>query len=231
MNNSKYDFAESQVRIGQVMERSGEDYWKYAYFPDIEELNKYKGAFVDGVMVACRLIFIGKNIDLLSLAKVYEAYISEAKAILEGSSALRNVTIDGHFFRGIYNMSSEGAFDEVLDISARLISLADVVNVKAGRKDDPLISAVCAIECGAMFVANLSDGLIFSGNMATRIEGYLMDPTDKNRGIFLTDRVFEKLKDDYKAFFSPYNNEKDKFKLYYGSVENIGMARWVKEQK
>lgn len=231
MENSKYDFAESLIRIGQVMERSGGDYWKYTYFPDIEELKKYKGAYVDGIMIACRLIFIGKNFDLLSLAKVYETYISEAKAILQGSSAFRDMAIDGHIFRGIYNMSNEDVYNEMVDIAARLVSLADVVNVKFGRKEDPLISAVCAIEFGTMFVVHTGEGFVISGNMATRIEGYLMEPIENKRGIFLTEYVLGKLKDDYKGFFKPYNNEKDNHKLFYGSAENIGMAKWVKEQK
>lgn len=231
MDSLKYDFAESLIRIGKVMDRSGEDYRKFAYFPENEMLNNYNGSFVDALMIACRLIFIGKSMDLLTLAKIYEAFISEAKAILMSSSSCRNVIIDGHIFRGVYNILGEGVFDEVLDTAARLVSLADVLNVKIDRKEDPIISAVCAMEYGTIFVANIDDKAIISGNMATRIGNYLMDPIEKKRGIFLTEQVLGKIKDGYKVFFSQLNNEKDNRKLYYGSVENIGMARWLKEQK
>ena len=230
MGYSLYDFTETLARIGQVKDRTGEDYRKYAFFPEKDELKQCKGAYVDGIAIASRLVFVARDIDLLTIAKVYEMFLTEARAIMTVTSAFRDVSVDGHIFRGLYNIENDDFFNEVLDIAGRLISLSDVINTKLGRRNNPIITSMCAIDFGTMFVANVDDNLIYSGNMCTRIEGYIIKPLKEEvkKGIFITEKFYGKLKDDYKAFF---NKVVEESKVYYGSVENIGMSRWVKEQE
>lgn len=68
----------------------------------------------------------------------------------------------------------------------------------------------------------------FFGGMLNRAEEWIKRKEDENerRGVFISQKVRDGLKEQYQQFFKSANLEG----LYHGMIENVGMAKWVKEQ-
>lgn len=231
MEYKEYDLAESLARMTSILEKSGDEYSQVDFVPKKEELEKNKGGFVNGVAIACRLIFEAGGMPLLTIARIYDMYMGEAEIIMKSNPQWRDVIIDGHIIRGLYNAENDNFFNELLDVGARLITLADVINAKIGRKNNKVIRASCAIDLGKCFYYNTNSGLKIIGNLLTRTEDIVRKSDNINvvtRGMYISENVLNRLKESYKSFFKPVP---DKDKLYNGIVENIGMARWIKEQE
>ena len=66
--------------------------------------------------------------------------------------------------------------------------------------------------------------------MISKMEEWIKKPgdgEDELKGLYMSKRAAEELKEDYKGFFKESNIED----VLHGKVENIGMAAWIKEQK
>lgn len=228
MEHKKYEFSESLMRMTEILNSTGEEYRKYPYIPSEGIMEGHKGYFVDCAVIVTRLYFNTNDIKALSLAKIYDMYISEAKCILSEHELCNKIILHGNSIIGIYNTGNEGYLNELMDVAGRLISLTDVINTKAGRKGSPLFGNVCALEAGYLYAIKAEDGLDFFGGMLRRAEGWIAKPEDDNelRGLYISQKVRDGLKEQYQKFF----RLQDFDGLYHGMVENIGMARWVKEQ-
>lgn len=228
MEHKKYEFSESLGRMAEILDSTGDEYRKYPYIPHEGIMEGHKGYFVDCAVIVSRLYFNSNDIKALSLAKIYDMYIGEAKRILAEHELCNKIILHGNSIIGIYNTGNEGYLNELMDVAGRLISLTDVINAKAGKKESPLFGNVCALEAGYLFVIKAEDGLDFFGGMLHRAEGWITKPEgDKERrGLYISQKVRDGLKEQYQKYFRLLSFDG----LYHGIIENVGMARWVKEQ-
>lgn len=212
----------------EILESTGDEYRKYPYIPQEGIMEGHKGYFVDCVVIVSRLYFLTNDIKLLGLAKVYDIYINEAKRILMEHELCRKVIVHGNSIVGIYNVGTEGYLNDLMDVAGRICSLPDVINVKAGRKLHPVIGNVCGMEVGYLYAVKAEDDLDFFGGMLNRAEEWIKRKEDEieQRGVFISQKVRDGLKEQYQQFFKSTNLEE----LYHGMIENVGMAKWVKEQ-
>ena len=229
MVHKKYELSESLQRMGDILDSKGEEYRKYHFIPQEGISDEHRGYFVDCAVIASRLYFHTNEISPLGVAKVYDMYINEAKCILAEHELCNKIILHGNTIIGIYNFGPEGFLNELLDVVGRLSSLPDVINVKAGRKSSPLIGNVSSMEAGYQFAVRSDEGMDFFGGMLNRAEGWIVKrdvDAKEPKGLFVSQVVYDNLKEQYQNFFQL----SDFGDLYHGYVENIGMARWVKEQ-
>lgn len=228
MQHNKYELAESLTRMQKILESTGDEYRKYPYIPQEGIMEGHQGYFVDCVVIVSRLYFLTNDIKLLGLAKVYDIYIHEAKRILMEHELCRKVIVHGNSIVGIYNVGTEGYLNDLMDVAGRICSLPDVINTKAGRKQQPVIGNVCGMEVGYLYAVKAEDDLDFFGGMLNRAEEWIKRKEDDNerKGVFISQKVRDGLKEQYQQFFKSANLEG----LYHGMIENVGMAKWVKEQ-
>ncbi len=229
MEHKKYELSESLQRMGDILNGKGEVYRKFHYIPQEGISVEHRGYFVDCAVIASRLYFHTNEITPLGVAKVYDIYINEARCIMAEHELCDKIILHGNTIIGIYNFGSEGFLNELLDVAGRLCSLPDVINAKAGRRISPLIGNVSSLEAGSLFAVRSDEGLDFFGGMLNRAEDWIVKQggdEKEPKGLFISQVVYENLKEQYQKFFQLSDSEG----LYHGYIENIGMARWVKEQ-
>ncbi len=229
MEHKKYELSESLQRMQDILDSKGEEYRKYHFIPQEGILPDHKGYFVDCAVIASRLYFNTTDLSQLGVAKIYDMYINEAKCILAEHELCKKIILHGNTIIGIYNFGSDGFLNDMIDIAGRLSTLPEVINTKAGRKSTPLIGNVSALEVGYQFTVRADDGMDFFGGMLNRAEGWIVkrDGEEKeSKGLYISQVVHDNLKEQYQKFFQL----SDFGGVYHGYVENIGMARWLKEQ-
>ena len=227
MEHKKYELSESLDRMSRIIDGDGQNYRRYAFIPDKDELGEARGNFVGCVVIAARLYFTEHEMELLPLAKIYDIYVREMKIILSEHQLCKQVVCHGNTIIGIYSIGVEGYMNELLDVAGRVITLPDVINAKLGRSNAPVIGNVCGMDRGMQF-AIVNDGVDYFGGLLNKVEGWIMKPRGENelRGLYISREVLDSLKEQYQGFFK--DSEIDNVLL--GKIENIGMARWVKEQ-
>jgi len=228
MKHDKFELSESLARMQEVFESKGDEYRRYPYIPQEGIMEGDRGYFVDCVVIVSRLFFRTNQVSLLGLAKVYDIYIHEAKRILTEHELCHTVIVHGNSIIGVFNVGPEGYLNGLMDVAGRMSSLPDVINVKAGRKQKPLIGNICGMEVGHLYAVKEDDNIDFFGGMLNRAEQWIAkrDEEDERRGIYISQKVRDGLKEQYQQFFKIADFDD----LYYGMVENVGMAKWVKEQ-
>lgn len=227
MKHEKYELSEALDRMGVILSGNGEQYRKFAYIPEPELLEGNRGSFVECVVIVSRLYFVDKSLNLLGLAKIFDMYEGEAKLILAEHSLCKKITAQGYTITGIYNIGTTDYMSDLLDVAGKLGTLPGVINTKVGRKNNPIIKNVCALEKGVLFVTQTAEEMDYFGNMINRVEGWLTKAVgSEEKGLFVSEQVRSALKSRYQDFF----NETDEEDVFHGNVENIGMARWIKEQ-
>ena len=228
MKHQKYELSESLQRMSDILDSKGDEYRKYPYIPQEGIMDGHRGYFVDCAVIVSRLYFKTDDIKILGLAKLYDMYICEAKCILSEHDLCQKIILHGNTIIGIYNMGTEGFLNDLTDVVGRLISLSDVINTKAGRKQSPLIGNVCSLEVGYLYAVKAGEDMDFFGGMLSRAESWIVKHKDENepRGLFISQKVRDSLKDQYQKFFQVV----ELGGVYHGMIENVGMARWVKDQ-
>lgn len=224
-----FDFSESLERIETILKSNGEQYRKYPYIPEDDVIKSCRGCFVDGIVLISRLYFRATDVDFLILAKLYDAYINEARTILLDHPLCRKVLVHGNTISSVFNIGTEDYMNSIIEIAGKMISLPNVINYKAGRRTNPYLGNVCAMETGFLFAKWMPTGTEFFGGMMNRAEQWIAKPSEKEElsGLFISDKVHVALKQSYKDLF--YKTEMTG--LFHGSVENRGMLQWVEEQK
>lgn len=230
MKHEIYDLTESLKRMTRILEENGEDYMRYTYIPDSDTLKGHRGSFTECVVMAIRIYFNEKSMSILNLAKVYDIYLNEAYAIMSAHQLCREIIYHGNLIVGIFNTGEDGFMNGLMDVAGRLLSLPDVINVKIGRRGNPLIGNVCAIDRGYQYATAISGEIKYFGGMLSKMEDWIKksgEGEEELRGLYMSKRAVDGLKEDYKGFFK--KSEIDD--VLHGKVENIGMAAWIKEQK
>ncbi len=226
MIHNKYDLSESLERMSTILSNNGEQYRKYPYIPEDNVLEEVRGSFVDSVALVSRLYFKAADISLLGLAKIFDMYTNEVKTILSELPLCREILVHGYTITGIYNIGTDDYMSLIMDVAGRVNTLPEVINVKSGRKDKPVINNVCAMEKGQLYVAKSLQEINYFGKMTDRAEGWVSKAAeDEKTGLFISKQVHSELKTQYQGFFNEVEPD-----VLYGKIENIGMARWVKEQ-
>lgn len=230
MEHEIYELTASLERITHILEGNGEEYKRYPYIPEDEMLKEQRGNFIECVVVISRFYFNEINISLLNLAKVYDIYLKEAYAILSEHYLCREIFFHGNNIVALYNIGGDGFMNELMDVAGRISSLPDVINVKIGRKEKPLVGNVLVMDRGYQFASEISGGIKYFGGMLSKAEDWIRKPGEGERelrGVYASSRAYEWLKVEYKVFFKETGIDG----VLHGYIENIGMARWVKEQK
>ncbi len=229
MEHKKYELLDSLKRMDEILDRKSEEYLMSRYIPKNGIIEEHKGCFVDCAVLGSRLYFKTKDIKLPGVAKIYDMYINEAKCILADNLLCEKIIVHGNSVAGVYNVGDEGFLNDLMDVAGRLSSLTDIINIKIGKTNSPLIGNVCGLEVGYLYALSSGAEMDFLGGMLNRVESWIARREDGTNpsGLFISQRVFEGLKKQYQDFFRPTRYER----VLLGNVENVGMAKWANEQQ
>lgn len=230
MKHDIYDLTESLERMTRILEGNGEDYMRYPFIPDDDTLKGCRGSYTECVVLTSRLYFKERSISILNLAKIYDVFLKEGYAIMSSNQLCKEVLFHGNIMTAIFNVGGVGFMDELLDVAGRISSLPDVINVRIGRKEKPLIGNVCAMDKGYQFALAVAGEIKYFGGMISKMEEWINKPAageEELRGLYISKRAAEILKEDYKGFFKESEIED----VLHGKVANVGMAAWIKEHK
>ena len=226
MTHNKFDLSESLDRMGTILSGNGDQYRKFSYIPNDNLLEEFRGSFVDCVVLVSRLFFMANDINLLGLAKIFDMYMNEVKIIMSELPLCKAILVHGYTITGIYNIGTDEYMSSIMDVAGRVKSLPEIINVRSGRKEKPVINNVCAMEKGQLYVTKSTQEVNYFGKMIDRAEGWVSKGVkDEKTGLFISKQVHLELKSQYQGFFNIEETD-----VLFGKIENVGMASWVKEQ-
>lgn len=146
-----YDFHDSVARIDEILDASSDNYSEKDTIPSRESLT-----FTNGFYVNCTCIYMDiKNSSQLPekhkrprLAKIYRSYISEAVAVLNGSSLCAEVNIHGDAAWAVYEGQYKSNIDEAFSKCAQLASLVTILSCRLRKRGIDSISVGIGADYG-----------------------------------------------------------------------------------
>lgn len=227
MEHKKYELSDALDRMGNVLSNSGEQYRKYPFIPEREELATHDGSFVECVTIMSCLSFIDKKLNPLGMAKILDMYLNEVKLIMAENPLCKKIIVQGYTVSSIYNIGADDYMSDLLDVAGKVITLPNVINTRIGRQKSPIIKSVCAMEKGVLFAINNPTDVDYFGKMMDRAERWMINALEKgNTGLYISKQVYSTLKPRYQGFFNKETGDE----VFRGNIENIGMSRWIMKQ-
>jgi class 3 adenylate cyclase len=234
-NYKEYDFEKSRERMDEILNSSDNNYLDKKEIPSRDSLT-----FTNGYYVYGSAIFVdmrgskeyANNHRRPVLAKVYRSYISELVALLNSFEKVRELYIEGDCVWAIYNTPLRSDINSVFNISAKVNSLIDTLNVKLKKKKYTQIKAGTGIHYSETLM--IKAGYSGSGINEVTWIGTLVNETadlcskaNKNgRSRSLVSNVFYNNLDKHNQSLLTkcYNLD-----CYEGDYVNVKMNEWVEK--
>jgi len=132
-----YSHIDSVTRIDEILDAPAGNYEEWDSIPSRETLT-----FTNGFYVNCTCIFmdIKGSSELPNkhqrprLAKIYRSFISEAVAVLNGSTLCSEVNIHGDAVWAVYEGRSKSNIDSAFSKCAELSSLVKILNCRLKKR-------------------------------------------------------------------------------------------------
>jgi len=236
-----YSFDKSLERMDEIL-NSNSFYEDNKTFPKRDDLTFTNGYYVYVTSLFIDLRDSSKLPDLHTpkvLAKIYRSYISEAVAIINGSTLCKEINIVGDCVSAVFTTPLKSNIDSIIDIAASLRSLVDVLNYKLKKKKYNEINAGIGLSYGkvlmikAGYKGSTINDIVYMGDAVNKASKMCSRASKDWHGmIVLTEEMYDNIeKQTYKDFFSPKYESGTLKKYYHGSPVSIEMNNWLKDKK
>lgn len=225
MAEIKYDLADSLYRIDLLLEGKADtsgrrvDMPEVTYIPDVFN-EKYS-------LVVAKMDFDFGIRDYRLPGMIHAATLSELREIARGWSQCRMVSVAGNKLVALYQTVTKDDVADVINMVGNMAGIVDIINYKCkglninkiGLKVSVNYGPTCLLSYGDARCNILADKALLEEN-----EQQISDLS--SHAVFISDIIYNNLKDEYKAFFS-----KELFdQSYSGNIINTGMSKWLEKQ-
>lgn len=220
-----YNFIHSLNRIDTLIDSSKPQADVLPYIPTVEDAAKNT---VTQVCATIMCIKLNSNKDLLSKeeCKYLHAFILETTQICRSNDCCRDIVIMPDCIMVIYSTPQKVNVDAVIDDSARINSLAMVVNKKSN--DTVAFSVTIGIDYGQIIMMPVS-----GANETTTYTWYgpaIQEAKKLTEGknleyVYITQIIWNNIRTENQRLFKKASIMED---YYAGSIINVTMNNWVK---
>jgi len=235
------DVSESVDRMRAILNASDGAFEEKDSIPVADSLT-----FENGFYVNCSSLFIdirgsSRLPDLHTrpvLAKIYRAYISECVAVMNSDPNCREVFINGDCVSAIIDTPLQRDINTAFESAARLSSLVMILNWQLEKKGYTSIKCGIGLAYGralmlkAGFKGYAINDIVWMGdvvNEASKLCG--RGNKDGNAPVQVSAVAHENLTEKYKGFLGRKLDLDPIGYRYEGHVVNVGMDKWLTEQK
>lgn len=234
-----YDVEKSSGRMDDILNASDNDYSDQEDYkiPSRDKLTYTNGFYVD---VTALFIDIVGSSDMTdkhkrpTLAKMYRAFLSECVAIMNSWEICKEININGDCVWGVFETKTKNDVDKVTDVAAQLNSLIMILNYKLKKKGYSEIKVGIGIDDGralmvkAGYAGSGINDVIWMGDVVNSACHLCNEAgRDGRKVIIISSYVYNNIPEESQKFFTSY--KKDGVTYYEGSVINIKMNDWYKE--
>lgn len=201
---------------------------------DLSTLDYYKTYELEAACISISLHINTNELHQdLKLYKQYKCLLSEFSSIMNEDERSIEFTVNTiHNFSTLFSVRDNNiAF--LIDISAKIISLLNILNIVFINNDYGKISIGIGVDFNKIYVTR--EGFDGSGINEVLWSGDALDNSYRlssianiglnNNPIMITKRVFQYLPDKYKAFF----NFNEMANCYHASLVNNKLKLWMKD--
>lgn len=233
---TQYGFEKSIERISEILDGSDASYQDHKGIPSRDSLSFTNGYYVD---VTVLFVDIRGSKELSEkhtrpvLAKIYRAYVSEIVAVLKGNTTVSEIYIEGDGVWAVFNTTTKIDVNSVFNTAAKVASLIDVLNVKLTKKGYSTIEVGIGLDDGeslyikAGYKGSGINEVVWIGRVVgtcAALGGY-GNKLWSDREMMVSEVVYGSLTDDNKKLLE-WNQARG---CYHGSVVNVAMDQWVKD--
>ena len=234
-----YNRNDSWNRIDEILTKSDSSFEELKEIPSRDRLT-----FTNGFYVECSCVFmdIRKSSELPrkyqrpTLAKIYRTYISEAVAVMNGSTLCKEINIHGDAVWGMFNTPYKSNMDTTFGVAAELSSVVDLLNCRYAKKTNNIepITVGIGVDYGRALMLKAGykgsgiNDVVWMGdvvNGASNICSY-GNATWMDREMMVSDDFYRNLNDHNKSLLE-YNSTR---RCWHGHVINVSMDEWLKEK-
>lgn len=238
-NKISYDINKSSDRIDEILNANNSNYSDKDYIPSRSSLTYTNGYYVN---VTALFIDIVGSSDMTdehlrpTLAKIYRSFISECVAIMNSEQICKEINIQGDCVWGIFETPSKSDIDTVIDVSAKLYSMVEILNYKLSKKGYTQISVGIGIDYGralmvqAGYSGSSINEVIWMGDVVNSA-CHLANKAGRNgrKVVIFPYVIYNNINEHNKVLFKSYYDSNESKTLYEGTIINKKMDAWYKE--
>ncbi len=238
-NKILYDVNKSSERINEILNANNSNYSDRDHIPARSTLTYNNGYYVN---VTALFIDIVGSSDMTdehlrpTLAKIYRSFISECVAIMNSEKICKEINIQGDCVWGVFETPNKSDIDTIINISAKLYSMVEILNYKLRKKGYQEISVGIGIDDGralmvqAGYSGSSINDVIWMGDVVNSA-CHLANKAGRNgRKVIIFPYVIYNNANEYnKSLFKSYYDSDECKTLYEGTIVNTGMEEWYKE--
>lgn len=230
---SIYNFEESLFRIDQMLNFQISEEETRSSIPNLNVIPA-KGGVITNCSVMQMEMTPSSSSDYSQLLRVYRAFLSETVAILASNINCVDIKALGTQLTAVFNTPFKNNIETLIDKTAMINTLAQIVTKKAKRLGLPGISVKIGVDYGNVMLMRYGKlnndevypkGLVWIGKP---VEGaqMLVERPVFGRNIWISDVVFQNLSEEYTKFFQ---REKESG-CYCADIINMHMKSWLNKQ-
>lgn len=227
-----YNFEESLSRIDQMLSFQIKNDEAYAAVPTFADLPA-KG----GIITYCSVMHIVINLSSGSYSqqlRLYRAFLSEAVAILSSDRNCVDILVQDKHLTAVFTTPFKNNIESMIDKSAMINTLAQVVSRKSNGLGLPELSVVIGIDYGEAMLMRFGklnitevnpEGLVWIGRPMERARKLTITPEHK-WNIWISTIIYHNLSEEYTKFF----HYEDEWGCYGAGIINTYMKNWLNRQ-
>ncbi len=238
-NKISYDVDKSSDRMDEILDANNSNYSDRDHVPSRSTLTYNNGYYVN---VTALFIDIVGSSDMTdehlrpTLAKIYRSFISESVAIMNAVEICREININGDCVWGVFETPKKYDVDTVISIAAKLYSMIKILNYKLKKKSYNEISVGIGIDDGralmvqAGYSGSSINEVIWMGDVVNSA-CHLANKAGRNgrKAVIFPYVIYNNINEHNKELFTTYYDRDECKTLYEGTIVNIGMEEWYKE--
>ena len=222
----KYDLADSLYRIDLLLNGNPDsqgnkvDLPELAHIPDVFN-QKY-------TLVVVKVNFNFDTSDYKLPGMIHAALLNELREIASGWEQCMMVSVTGSKIIALYQTAVKSDVVDVINMVGNMSGIVDIVNFKCKNFIVNRIGMKVSVNYGSACLLSYGDARcnVMIGEKLMEANELQMDESSSH-SVFISEIIYNNLKDDYKQFFSGGG-----FGVAYsGNIINTGMSKWLESQK
>lgn len=233
-----YDFQKALERIDEILNADNSNFEDKDNIPSHDELT-----FNNGFYVYCTALFVDiRDSSTMTnehrrpvLAKIYLSFISEMVALMNRNEKVKEISINGDCVWCVCDTPYKADIDEVFSLTARICSMVDILNYKLKKKGYTTYEVGVGLDYGRALMIKAGpknsgiNDVVWMGDVVNNACHLCNEANSSlfDKRVFLSNVIYDNLNETNQKLCSK-DNARD---IYQASIVNIGMNKWLKEQK